>query len=1566
VSIPRPALLLALLAAWVPPAAAATPVVVEKVLRYEPGRFSVVERGGETLVEMRGASREFTPGRPDLPLLGEPIELPDDVRVSRVEVVSLATAVLSAKARVPAAAKIVPGLAPLVRTQPDPAFFDRTGFPDPASLAFLGYEGWMRGRHMAWLQVRPARWDPASGRLERVASMTVRLTLEPYRNPDVVRRERIVSEWEASHAAEDPSAPAALGTRRLAQPFKPTQVPSVIGSPVAYVIITTDALAAEFQRLADWKTQSGVPAVVRTLTFIRQQYPFGADDADRMRQFIRDAYSRWGAKWVLLGGDTDLIPFRMIYSTFFGGDYIPAEMYFSCLDGNWNADGDSTYGEGYATANQPGDDADLLPEVYVGRAPVTTVAEAQLFVNKNFQYTRTPVGDYEHLIEFFAEVLFPQAWTPGQLTQLDGAELVEEVMPSVQFNPGIHALRLYENYLDPRWPPGSLQETKAKVLDSLKAGYNMAVHIGHGYRNVMSVGDGSIQNSDVSALTNGNRLSNVYAINCTSNAIDFPCIGEAFLNAPSGGSVTNVGSARSDFPYAGRAIQQEYFKLMFKDSVTAVGEAQAKQKLPSVPNSTDDSVDRWVQMGMLLLGDPELHQWTAKPRTLTVVKPSTYTVRDTSLSVTVSISGAPLYGAKVTAYKPNEDYRSATTNGSGIAVLDFRPDSVGPLYLTVTGFNCRPRQDTITVTTPSAVALVDRTPAIDDDAVGGTSGNANGKLDAGETIDLQVPVTNRGGTSASSVTGTLSTTDGLVTMITPGVSYGTIGVNATANGSGKFRFSLPYTFPDQREIPFKLDLFASGGLHYIRRFSLTALAPEPRHLTHSIVDASGNGNGVPEAGETITFFVKLRNLGTGTATGATARLRNYDGLATVTDSSAAFGNIATGQEVQGDAMTYTVGNATAKLELRISNSQGLLSTQTIDLVRPAQPTALVASGAQSSISLKWTHSAVPDLAGYNVYRSTAVGGPFSKVNTVPTDRTSYYRDEGLSPLTRYYYKVSAVDSSGNESPQSLVAETSTNPPYHAIFPVEMRRNTPASVAIEHVYQTNMMDICAGSDVLWMWHADGTIPIDADGTSVSYGDFTTRGSYYAAGPSLAKLDLANWSVIAPSWDSLAVYVFDPQGNVRPGWPFPTADPVWSGVAVGDLNNDGSRELVFGSNGSRFYALRANGTEWMDGDSNPATLGVFKVLGSLYNYGTPALADLDKNGQLDIVYAGFEGKLFAWRPDGSNLPGFPATIGAGTTSSVAVGYLDGTGDSQLDIVVASANESLYVFKADGGRRAGFPIGIPFDQGTDKDPSPALADIDANGYADIVAPSANGNLYVIDRNGVNLPAFVGVRYSALIANATSCSPVVADLNGDGVPDILTGDENGVLNGFSGTGQPLAGFPIQLGAEVRGSPAVCDCDGDGKTEIVVSSWDKKTYMWDYDFPFSPGGQPPWPQFHHDAMRTGLATNAPFLGSPYPSPPLVPESVELAPPQPNPARRTARISWAVPADRVGADFDLSIFDLTGRRVARLASGTARAGRFATEWNLRSAAGERMGGGMYFLRFRVGPDVTSRKLVVVP
>jgi hypothetical protein len=280
--------------------------------------------------------------------------------------------------------------------------------------------------------------------------------------------------------------------------------PTVEGQPARYVIITGDALAASFQPLADWKTQTGLPAVVRSLSDVIAAHPVAWDDAERVRLEIRDAWLA-GAQWVLLGGGAGVVPRRYAHTTFFGGKDLLTDLYFQCLDGNWDADGDHVFGEGFFDAGNPGDHADLSPEVWLGRAPVLTPEEAQRFVAKTLQYERTPAGDYEHLSLECAEVLFPQDWLPGQVPALDGAELVEPLLPFFDLHPAVHVARLYENFTDSRWRPGALAENRAAVLDSLRRGSNQTLFVGHGYIHGIVTGVGSLDESDFLSLTIGNR-----------------------------------------------------------------------------------------------------------------------------------------------------------------------------------------------------------------------------------------------------------------------------------------------------------------------------------------------------------------------------------------------------------------------------------------------------------------------------------------------------------------------------------------------------------------------------------------------------------------------------------------------------------------------------------------------------------------------------------------------------------------------------------------------------------------------------------------------------------------------------------------------------------------------------------------------------------------------------------------------------------------------------------------------------------------------------------------------------
>ena len=89
------------------------------------------------------------------------------------------------------------------------------------------------------------------------------------------------------------------------------------------------------------------------------------------------------------------------------------------------------------------------------------------------------------------------------------------------------------------------------------------------------------------------------------------------------------------------------------------------------------------------------------------------------------------------------------------------------------------------------------------------------------------------------------------------------------------------------------------------------------------------------------------------------------------------------------------------------------SATPVDLV-PAAPTGLAATPADTQVGLNWNDNGESDLAGYNVYRSTTQGGPYTKING-PLVGVSDYTDTGLTNGTTYYYVVTAEDNAAQES-----------------------------------------------------------------------------------------------------------------------------------------------------------------------------------------------------------------------------------------------------------------------------------------------------------------------------------------------------------------------------------------------------------------------------------------------------------------------------------------------------------------------------------------------------------------------
>jgi hypothetical protein len=254
----------------------------------------------------------------------------------------------------------------------------------PSERARLLGVGTLHGYTVATFAVFPLR--VIDGDLIWTERLTLAVETGPSARPAPVALERRRPEVRARARAEvasivlNPEAAGeyAFGEKEVAAPrggFQATPFPSLEGSPVDYLIVTPDSLAAAYQVLADFKTKKGVPTVVRTIEWITANAYNGSDPQETIRNFVIEAYAKWGITYVLLGGDTDQVPARFVWSDFYdGGRFLPADMYFGCLDGDWNADHDAVFGEAPPIEGAPIDYSDLYAEVYVGRLPTASVA----------------------------------------------------------------------------------------------------------------------------------------------------------------------------------------------------------------------------------------------------------------------------------------------------------------------------------------------------------------------------------------------------------------------------------------------------------------------------------------------------------------------------------------------------------------------------------------------------------------------------------------------------------------------------------------------------------------------------------------------------------------------------------------------------------------------------------------------------------------------------------------------------------------------------------------------------------------------------------------------------------------------------------------------------------------------------------------------------------------------------------------------------------------------------------------------------------------------------------------
>jgi hypothetical protein len=323
--------------------------------------------------------------------------------------------------------------------------------------------------------------------------------------------------------------------------------------------------------------------------------------------------------------------------------------------------------------------------------------------------------------------------------------------------------------------------------------------------------------------------------------------------------------------------------------------------------------------------------------------------------------------------------------------------------------------------------------------------------------------------------------------------------------------------------------------------------------------------------------------------------------------------------------------------------------------------------------------------------------------------------------------------------------------------------------------------------------------------------------YGVQASLTVADLQGGTdVFAGSLDQETYALNASDGSVLDGWPFFSADSVFSTAAAGDLYGTGQQELVVGGASTAGLAM---GQSYTDGGH----VRVLDAQGAL-------IYDYDTNQEVD------------------SSPAVGGFLAGGTT-----GIVVGTGSYWPG---ASDTDTLKAFTT----RLGLVWSDPLDGHTSS--SPALADVEGNGQLDVVEGTdtgTSGSVWVIDgATGAT------IWHEAAVARVIG-SVVTADLTGDGYQDLLVPTIHGVevLDGLTGAEVTLLGPDLGF----QNSPLVTD-DLNGTVGITIAGYDgdNEGVVQHYEIPGSDGtlavGPGSWPMFHHDPQLSGTSSVLPDVGN--------------------------------------------------------------------------------------------------------
>lgn len=656
----------------------------EVELSLEMDQFQILSKGENIfVVEARDQQYYYSenPSYPALPLRSVAVLVPNGAELLNFSFSStdslIKEGILLEQVVLP-----VPSSLPLVNQVNSEIF--RASFPNE----LVTYSSTMVQRGYTWFSFTfsPFRYNGKSGELSLVKKLKLDVSYSlNEKHTSVVRPDRAVIR-SLNERMLNP------GDLELYYPRDEISQSKSSTEQIDYLIITTGELADGFKPLLEWKARKGLKTGITTLDEISEIY----DDATiqlKIKRYLYDRYVDGGLKWVLLGGDHDLIPVQACYSIIVNGSTtiedasLPTDLFYSCFDNrfDWNATIDEKIGQVYK------DDNDLVPDIYLSRIPVRNMEHVKVFVEKTLNYEKQhPTKDFDEKI-LMVGVKTWASWA-GKSDSHHRSELMFSNHVARYWNGEM--VRFFDTGTDFNGD-NTYQVTASNLSAQLNSGFGYFHFSGHGDNRTLKMESGS--RFDINdALELSNPVSGIVLANsCDVNAFDSidPCLSEAFLRNPNGGAMAVFGSSRYGFGLPGESnklgpsfqYNATFLKNLFSETPDSKWKSfagvAAVTKAEFAHNGSSGGTYLYLLYAINPVGDPEVPLFTRDPSVFNKIR--VYRLGD---KLTVNMGGLEECRICLTSLDLGEGFQQVVENVSH-HTFEGIP---GAFQLTVTAPNYQP------------------------------------------------------------------------------------------------------------------------------------------------------------------------------------------------------------------------------------------------------------------------------------------------------------------------------------------------------------------------------------------------------------------------------------------------------------------------------------------------------------------------------------------------------------------------------------------------------------------------------------------------------------------------------------------------------------------------------------------------------------------------------------------------------------------------------------------------------------------------------------------------------------